>query len=86
MATAEQIKALLESHVEGDDDRFLSIVLQLAARAARQGHGKLAQELRAIDQRQLFLPVGDNYSCRLPSPGWMPPTATAPGPEMTPPW
>jgi SpoVK/Ycf46/Vps4 family AAA+-type ATPase len=48
MATAEQIKALLESHVEGDDDRFLSIVLQLAAQAARQGHGKLAQELRAL--------------------------------------
>ena len=48
MATAEQIKALLESHVEGDDDRFLSIVLQLAAQAARQGHGKLAQELRTL--------------------------------------
>lgn len=48
MATAEQIKALLESHVEGDDDRFLSIVLQLAAHAARQGHGKLAQELRGM--------------------------------------
>lgn len=51
MASAEQLKALLESHVEGDDDRFLSILLQLAARAARQGHGKLAQELRGlIDQ------------------------------------
>lgn len=48
MATAEQIKALLESHVEGDDDRFLSVVLQLAAQAARQGHGKLAQELRTL--------------------------------------
>jgi len=48
MATAEQIKALLESHVEGDDDRFLSIALQLAAQAARQGHGKLAQELRTL--------------------------------------
>jgi SpoVK/Ycf46/Vps4 family AAA+-type ATPase len=48
MATAEQIKALLESHVEGDDDRFLSIVLQLAAQAARQGHGRLAHELRAM--------------------------------------
>jgi hypothetical protein len=54
MATAEQIKALLESHVEGDDDRFLSIVLQLAAQAARQGHGKLAQDLRAlIDKARL---------------------------------
>lgn len=48
MATTEQIKALLESHVEGDDDRFLSIVLQLAARAARQGHSKLALELKAL--------------------------------------
>ncbi|TMQ22809.1 MAG: ATP-binding protein, partial [Deltaproteobacteria bacterium] len=48
MATAEQIKALLESHVEGDDDRFLSTVLQLAEHAARRGHGKLAQELRAM--------------------------------------
>jgi len=48
MATAEQIKALLESHVEGDDDRFLSIALQLAAQAARQGHGKLAHELRTL--------------------------------------
>jgi SpoVK/Ycf46/Vps4 family AAA+-type ATPase len=48
MATAEQLKALLESHVEGDNDRFLSIVLQLAAQAARQGHGKLAQELRTL--------------------------------------
>ncbi len=51
MATAEQIKALLESHVDGDEDRFLAIVLQLAAQAARQGHGKLAQELRALIEK-----------------------------------
>lgn len=48
MATAEQIKALLESHVEGDDDRFLSTIVQLAEHAARRGHGKLAQELRQM--------------------------------------
>ena len=48
MATAEQLKALLESHVEGDDDRFFSVIVQLAAHAARQGHGKLAQELREL--------------------------------------
>lgn len=48
MATAEQLKALLESHLEGDDDRFLSVIVQLAAHAARQGHGKLAQELREL--------------------------------------
>jgi SpoVK/Ycf46/Vps4 family AAA+-type ATPase len=51
MATAEQIKALLESHVDNDDDRFLSIVLQLAAQAARQGHGKLAHDLRAMIEK-----------------------------------
>jgi SpoVK/Ycf46/Vps4 family AAA+-type ATPase len=48
MATAEQLKALLESHLEGDDDRFLAVIIQLAAHAARQGHGKLAQELRGL--------------------------------------
>jgi SpoVK/Ycf46/Vps4 family AAA+-type ATPase len=51
MATAEQLKALLESHLEGDDERFFSIVIQLAADAARQGHGRLAQELRRLVDR-----------------------------------
>lgn len=51
MASAEQIKALLKSHIEGDDARFFAIAMQVAAHEARQGHGKLAQELRAlIDQ------------------------------------
>ena len=48
MASAEQIKALLKSHLEGDDDRFFSIAMQVAAHEARVGHGKLAGELRAI--------------------------------------
>ena len=48
MASAEQIKALLKSHLEGDDDRFFSIAMQVAAHEARAGHGKLAEELRAI--------------------------------------
>src|SRR6266852_4906510 len=47
-ATAEQIKALVESHTAGDEARFLSIAMQVAAQAARQGHGKLAEELRRI--------------------------------------
>lgn len=48
MASADQIRALLESHVEGDDQRFFSVVMQVAAHEARAGHGKLAQELRSI--------------------------------------
>lgn len=51
MSTARQIVALLKSHVEGDDAQFLSVAMQVAAQEARQGHGKIAQELRAlIDQ------------------------------------
>jgi SpoVK/Ycf46/Vps4 family AAA+-type ATPase len=48
MSTARHIVALLESHVAGDENRFLSIATQLAAHEARQGHGKLAQELREL--------------------------------------
>ncbi len=48
MATAEQIKALLKSVVEKDEPRFYSIVMQVAANEARQGHGKFAQELREL--------------------------------------
>lgn len=51
MATAEQLKALIRSHAEGDNKRFYTIAIQVAAQAARTGHGKLAQELRdLIDQ------------------------------------
>ncbi len=48
MASAEQIKALLESHAEGDDSRFFSIALQVAAHEAKIGHGKVAHELRDL--------------------------------------
>lgn len=51
MASAEQLKALLKSHLEGDDDRFFSVAMQVAAHEAKLGHGKLADELRTlIDQ------------------------------------
>ncbi|MEJ0037764.1 MAG: ATP-binding protein [Gammaproteobacteria bacterium] len=48
MATADQLKALIRSHLEGDDSRFNAIALQLAAHAARTGKAKLAQELKAL--------------------------------------
>lgn len=46
MANAEQLKALVKSHIEGDDQHFYSVAMQVAAREAKVGHGKLAQELR----------------------------------------
>ena len=48
MASAEQIKALLKSDMDGDDDRFFSVAMQVAAHEARLGHGKLAEQLRAM--------------------------------------
>jgi SpoVK/Ycf46/Vps4 family AAA+-type ATPase len=48
MTTARHIVTLLKSHIAGDEDRFLSTAMQLAAHEARQGHGKLAQELRDL--------------------------------------
>jgi SpoVK/Ycf46/Vps4 family AAA+-type ATPase len=48
MAKAEQIKALIRSHAEGDDSRFYAVAMQVAAQAARSGHGNLARELREL--------------------------------------
>lgn len=48
MATADQVKALVRSHGEGDDAKFYSIALQVAARAARSGQTHFAQELKAL--------------------------------------
>ena len=48
MANSEQVKALIKSHIDGDDDRFFRISLQLAAHHARQGHDKIARELKEM--------------------------------------
>lgn len=48
MATADQVKALIRSHADGDDTRFYAIAIQVAAQAARSGHGKFADELRVL--------------------------------------
>lgn len=48
MTTARHILTLLKSHISGDEERFLSTAMQVAAHEARQGHGKLAQELKDL--------------------------------------
>jgi SpoVK/Ycf46/Vps4 family AAA+-type ATPase len=48
MATGTQLKALLKSLEEGDEERLYSIGLQMAAHEARLGHGKLASEIREL--------------------------------------
>ncbi|MEU8404365.1 ATP-binding protein [Nonomuraea sp. NPDC048892] len=47
-ASADHVKALVRAHVEGDEEAFYSVALQLAAKSARQGHNLLAAELRDL--------------------------------------
>lgn len=47
MATAEQLKALVKSFVDQDNQRFYSVALQVAAKEARMGHHKLASDIKA---------------------------------------
>lgn len=49
--SAKQIVALLNSHVEGDEELFLSIVLQAAAQAARSGSREEAETLKRLVQK-----------------------------------
>lgn len=51
MATAEQIKALLKTHAERDEERFYAVALQVAASAARTGHTKLAGDIKTLVER-----------------------------------
>jgi hypothetical protein len=51
MAASEQIKSLIKSFGEDDEERFFSSAIQIAASEARQGHSNIAQELKSlIDQ------------------------------------
>ena len=48
MAAAEQIKSLIKSFAEGDETRFFSTAMQIAAAEARQGHVEFAEELKKL--------------------------------------
>ncbi len=47
-ATATQLKALLESYKNGDDERFKSIAKQIAAHEANKGNENLSLEIKSI--------------------------------------
>jgi SpoVK/Ycf46/Vps4 family AAA+-type ATPase len=57
MATSDQLKALLKAFAHNDEAHFTSVAMQIAANEAKAGHGKLAEELRAlVDQAKVRLP------------------------------
>ena len=47
MATGEQIKSLVKAYVDQNDDKFKTVVLQIAAHEVKIGHDNLAKELKA---------------------------------------
>ncbi len=49
--TTRQILALLNSHIEGDEDQFLSVALQIAAQQARDGKSDDAEQLKRLVQK-----------------------------------
>lgn len=48
MSTARHVIALLKSYLEGEEQHFFSVALQMAAHEARQGHTKVAQEIQSL--------------------------------------
>jgi SpoVK/Ycf46/Vps4 family AAA+-type ATPase len=69
MPTADQIKALLASHADGDDTQFFAVAMQIAATEARAGNGKLAEELRVlIDKSKTKTPLAPKGAIPLARP------------------
>lgn len=48
MATAQQLKALVKSFVSGDDQRFRTVAMQIAAHSAKHGKKQLADEIQKL--------------------------------------
>lgn len=51
MATAEHITNLIKAHMEHDDTRFKTVVLQIAAYEAKHNHDTLARELKKYAEK-----------------------------------
>lgn len=49
--STKQILALLNSHIDGDEEQLLSIALQIAAQEARQGRPEDAEKLKRLVQK-----------------------------------
>lgn len=55
----EHVTAMIRSHGAGDDETFYAVALQVAAREARQGHQRLADDIKkAVDASRSALPSG----------------------------
>jgi len=51
MAASDQLKSLIKSFGESDDERFFASALQIVASEARKGHTNLAMELKKLIEK-----------------------------------
>ena len=51
MPNARHVLALLKTHIRGDDQEFMSVAMEVAAQEARQGHIRLAEQIRELIDR-----------------------------------
>jgi SpoVK/Ycf46/Vps4 family AAA+-type ATPase len=69
MASSEQIKALLKSHIDKNDSHFYSVIMQVAATEAQKGHTKFAEELKQlVDKTRKETPLAQVFTNRSPIP------------------
>jgi SpoVK/Ycf46/Vps4 family AAA+-type ATPase len=61
-ASGEHVKALVRSHASGDDTAFYSVAMQVAAQAARQGHSRLANDIKHVIDQARQEPVVQNVT------------------------
>lgn len=55
MATIEQVKALIRAHYDSNNEKFKTVVLQIAAHEAKVGHTASAREIKDIIQNPKYL-------------------------------
>lgn len=55
MATIEQVKALIRAHFDSNEEKFKTVVLQIAAHEAKVGHTASAREIKDIIQNPKYL-------------------------------
>ena len=48
MATSEQILSLIKSHIDGDNDRFRTLALQLSVAEAKAGHAVFSKSIKDL--------------------------------------
>lgn len=81
-ASGEHIKALVRSHAAGDDAAFYAVALQIAAKAARQGHGTLASDLKQVIDAARRQPVASKVTAIARPRGDLADLVTADFPEV----